>query len=115
VYSSAGVVLNDHWDDMRDQGYVSNRIYDALASGAVLLSDDVPGLRERFGDAIATYTTDDELRGQVERLLGDPEAARAAARRGRDLVLAGHTFGHRVDAILDRVAHLGAAPAALAA
>ena len=25
VYSSAGIVLNDHWDDMREHGYISNR------------------------------------------------------------------------------------------
>jgi hypothetical protein len=115
VYASAGVVLNDHWDDMREQGYVSNRVYDALAAGAVLLSDDVPGLRERFGDAVATFATDDELRAQVDRLLADPAAARAAARRGRALVLAGHTFGHRVEAILARVATLRDAPVARAA
>jgi hypothetical protein len=53
VYSSAGIVLNDHWDDMREHGYISNRIYDALACGALVLSDDVPGLAERFGDAVA--------------------------------------------------------------
>jgi len=108
AYASAGVVLNDHWDDMREQGYISNRVYDALAAGAVLLTDDVPGLRERFGDAVATYDTDAQLRAEVDRLLADPDAARAAGARGRALILAGHTFSHRAETILDRVAALRA-------
>ena len=33
-YSSAGIVLCDHYDDMRDEGFISNRAYDALACGA---------------------------------------------------------------------------------
>jgi hypothetical protein len=95
AYSSAGVVLNDHWDAMRDQGYVSNRVYDVLACGGALLTDDVPGLRERFGSALATYGSREELAAEVERLL-----ATARDGRGRERVLAGHTFAHRVDALL---------------
>ena len=34
AYAGAGVVLNDHWDDMRAGGFVSNRLFDAVASGA---------------------------------------------------------------------------------
>ncbi len=33
VYSSAGVVLNDHWRTMQAWGFVSNRLYDVLACG----------------------------------------------------------------------------------
>lgn len=43
IYSSAKVVLADHWDDMREHGFVSNRIYDALAYGAMVASNDVVG------------------------------------------------------------------------
>jgi spore maturation protein CgeB len=37
-YSSAAIVLNDHWEDMRAEGFISNRIYDALACGAFVIS-----------------------------------------------------------------------------
>ncbi|HEY7951637.1 MAG TPA: glycosyltransferase [Solirubrobacteraceae bacterium] len=100
VYSSAGIVLNDHWDDMRAHGYISNRVYDALACGAFVLSDDVPGLVERFGDAVAVYRSRDELHELIERFLADPaERARRGA-AGRAAVLAEHTFAHRVDELL---------------
>jgi spore maturation protein CgeB len=103
VYSSAGIVLNDHWKDMREHGYISNRIYDALACGAVVLSDDVPGLSERFGEAVAVYRSAEELRELVERLLADPGELRRRGEQGRAAVLAQHTFAHRVDELLSIV------------
>ncbi|HEX6236171.1 MAG TPA: hypothetical protein VFZ68_03205, partial [Acidimicrobiales bacterium] len=43
VYSSAGVVLNDHWATMRTWGFVSNRLFDVLACGTPVISDPVEG------------------------------------------------------------------------
>jgi hypothetical protein len=65
-YRSAAWALNDHWPDMRDLGFISNRVFDVLASGGRLLTDDVQGLDEIFGPALAgrglaRFTTADEL------------------------------------------------------
>jgi O-antigen biosynthesis protein len=103
IYSAAGIVLNDHWDDMREHGYISNRVYDALCCGALVLSDEVPGLAERFGEAVAVYRSPEELRELVERLLADPSERRRRATRGREIVLAEHTFAHRVTQLLEAV------------
>jgi spore maturation protein CgeB len=43
AYSSCKILLNDHWDDMREKGFISNRIFDGLASGALIISDQVEG------------------------------------------------------------------------
>ena len=104
AYASAAVVLNDHWDDMRELGIVSNRIFDALACGAVVISDHLPELEQRFGDAVATYRTPEDLHATVERLLADPAERGERAAAGRAEVLAAHTFRHRVDALLSAVA-----------
>jgi len=106
AYSSAAIVLNDHWDDMRKRGIVSNRVFDALACGAVVISDHLPELEQRFGDAVVTYRTRDELRAHVERLLADPAERAQRAAAGRAQVLAAHTFRHRVDALLASIAPL---------
>ncbi len=109
VYSSAAIVLNDHWDDMREHGYISNRIYDALACGALVLSDEVPGLTERFGEAVVVYRSADELRESIDRLLADPAERRRRSELGRATVLDEHTFAHRVDRLLalveERIGH----------
>jgi hypothetical protein len=106
AYSSAAIVLNDHWDDMREQGIVSNRIYDALACGALIVSDHLPELEERFGDAVVTYRTREELQATIAELLADPAQRAQRAAAGRARVLAAHTFRHRVDALLASIAPL---------
>jgi hypothetical protein len=105
-YASADIVLNDHWRDMREEGFISNRVFDALASGAFVLSDRVPGMDEVFDGGVATYERDDELAGIIDHALAHPAERRATAERGRAAVLERHTFAHRVHAILATVAGL---------
>jgi len=99
-YSSADIVLNDHWGDMRELGIISNRVYDALACGAFVVSDWVPGIEAEFDGAVATFETREELLAVLERFLADPEARKAAAAKGRAAVLERHTFAQRVDQML---------------
>jgi O-antigen biosynthesis protein len=110
VYSSAGIVLNDHWDDMREHGYISNRIYDALACGAFVISDEVPGLTERFGDAVACFDSARDLRELIDRFLADPEECHRRGEMGREVVLAEHTFAHRAEELLELVERHISAP-----
>ncbi len=95
VYSSIGVLLNDHWRDMREHGFVSNRLFDALACGTPVISDDVPEIAEIFGDVVRIYHDPAELRLLVDTILADPVAARDRAARGGELVREKHTFDQR--------------------
>ena len=61
LYRSAGVVLNDHWDDMANQGFYSNRLFDAVASGGRVISDKVDGIEQLFAGGVKTYNTPAEL------------------------------------------------------
>lgn len=61
MYRSAGVVLNDHWQDMAANGFLSNRLFDAVASGARVISDDAVGIDEVFGQAVKVYRNPSEL------------------------------------------------------
>ncbi len=101
AYASAGVVLNDHWADMAEQGFVSNRLFDAVACGARVVSDAVEGVEELFGGAVQVYRDQADL----ARLCGsgrdaafpDEEARRAIAKR----VCAEHSFDARARRLLD--------------
>lgn len=108
-YASAGIVLSDSWADMRDEGFIANRIYDALASGAFVLSEGVPGLDQEFDGSVITFRDREELLDRIEYYLARPGERAALAETGRRAVLARHTFGHRVDAILVAVEPLLAA------
>jgi GT2 family glycosyltransferase len=52
LYGASGVVLNDHWPDMARLGFLSNRLFDAAATGALVVTDPVRGLEEVFGDGV---------------------------------------------------------------
>jgi spore maturation protein CgeB len=61
MYRSAGIVLNDHWPDMAREGFFSNRLFDAVASGGRVVSDYVEGAEELFEGAVQTYRSPSEL------------------------------------------------------
>lgn len=102
-YAAAKIVLNDHWPEMARLGFVSNRIFDALAAGAMVVTDPVEGLERLFDGAVLTYRGREELRGLVDRYLDDAGARRDLAGRGRAAVLERHTFAHRVERIMQLV------------
>ncbi len=69
-YNRAKIVLNDHWDSMRTYGFVSNRIFDATASGACVISDLPEGDIDRIKSKnINFYNTPNELKTLVNRYL----------------------------------------------
>ena len=61
VYREARVVLADHWPDMAREGFVANRLFDAVATGAHVISDKVDGIEQLFDGAVQTYSTSEEL------------------------------------------------------
>jgi spore maturation protein CgeB len=93
-YSSAGIVLNDHWPDMARRGFVSNRIFDAGLAGAFVISDDFAG-KEMFYGSVVTCADAEDLEVKALHFLENAEARQALADRLRRIVLAAHTFDHR--------------------
>lgn len=102
-YAAATIVLNDHWADMIEHGFFSNRLYDAAASGAFVISDHVPGIEEEFDGGIVTFRSGRELRRSVERYLADPDGRATHAAAAMAAVRARHTMGHRADRILETI------------
>jgi GT2 family glycosyltransferase len=95
AYRSAAVVVADHHGSMRTNGFVANRLFDVLASGGVVLSDEVTGLPDLFGDLIPTYSNARELESQLRILLSDSSLRRRLAAEGRQVVVSDHTLDHR--------------------
>jgi hypothetical protein len=100
MYRSAGVVLNDHWPDMAQNGFLSNRLFDAVASGARVVSDDAAGIEEVFGESVAVYQTPSELAELCSEANRDKwgnkdEIAKRANRIGIE-----HSFDQRAKALV---------------
>jgi spore maturation protein CgeB len=101
-YASAAIVINDHWPDMAAEGFLSNRLFDAAAAGATILSDPALGLEDVFGDLVAIAATADEAAAAIRRLKADRRRA-ARAKALRALVVEHHSFDHRAAEILARI------------
>jgi hypothetical protein len=100
MYRSAGVVLNDHWPDMARHGFLSNRLFDAVASGARVVSDDAAGIEEVFGESVAAYRTPSELanlcsKASREKWGSQDEIAKRASRIGIE-----HSFDQRAKTLV---------------
>jgi spore maturation protein CgeB len=102
-YRSAEVVLNDHWDEMRRWGLVSNRVLEVLACGGLVVSDALDGLDALTDGAVPTYNEPDELVAIVTDLLDDAERRAELAARGQAAVLAAHTWRHRAARLIELV------------
>ncbi|MEO8529691.1 MAG: hypothetical protein ABI459_00565, partial [Deltaproteobacteria bacterium] len=68
VYRHAQVVLCDHVVTMRHLGFTSNRIFDALACGAAIVSDQLPSLPEGFERFVTRCETVEDFRTAVETI-----------------------------------------------
>ncbi|MGZ5403686.1 MAG: glycosyltransferase, partial [Nocardioides sp.] len=102
AYRSAGVVLNDHWDDMREQGFVSNRLFDAAAAGARVITDDVAGLPDAFGRSVQVLRDPADLvrltsLADPDEVFGSDQARREVATR----VAGEHSFAARAHRLVE--------------
>lgn len=100
-YGSCKILLNDHWDSMRENGFLSNRLFDGSAAGAFIMTDPVRGLSSVFGDAIETVESAEELQEKVSYYLDNEPVRRRKIEEAREIVLSGHTFDHRADRIIE--------------
>lgn len=106
AYAGAGIVLNDHWADMAREGFLSNRLFDAAATGTCVVSDPAAGLADVFGDVVRTYTTPDELcailSGDRDAVFADRQTRLALAER----IAREHSFDARAEALVAQVEQL---------
>ena len=91
-YSSAKIVLNDTKPLMRELGFISNRIFDATACGALVISDYMKEIEEIYGDSIPMYHTPEELAKLVQYYLEHPKEREKLSKKAQEITL--QNFGH---------------------
>lgn len=101
AYACAGVVLNDHWPEMAELGFLSNRLFDAVASGARVISDRASGLEDVFGDAVIAYSTPDELRELLTASFDETFADRAQRLAHAERIALEHSFDARAAQLIE--------------
>lgn len=99
MYGSAKVVLNDHWPSMRASGFISNRIFDAVACGVPVVTDPVLGLTDVFGAAVPFYQDRRDLARTVRTLLTSRDERVRLVAQGLRIVHDDHDFDDRARVI----------------
>ena len=103
-YSSAKIVLNDHWEDMREKGFISNRVFDALACKAFIITDEIPEIEKYFEGSVISYKDKEDLNTKISYYLSCADR-RNIIEEGYNIVINNHTFFHRLKVINDRITY----------
>jgi len=86
LYGSAKIVLNDSSKDMIDNGFITIRTYDAVASGALCVSAPTKGLDDIFNGAVVTYDNKKDLIDKVKYYLAHDDKRNELIQRGMDII-----------------------------
>lgn len=106
AYSSAVVVLASTIEAQRVEGMINNRVFEAMACGAVVLSDYSEALEEISEGVILFYRDGKDVGKWLQWTQENPQRALEMGQRSRDLVLSKHSWAHRAVSILGLVAEV---------
>jgi hypothetical protein len=97
-------LLSERRPGASDDDRITSRTFHIPACGSFMLHERTDELLEIFEEniSVACFADVDELVAQVRRFLSDTPARERIARAGGDVVRAGHSWDHRIAAILER-------------
>lgn len=104
AYRSANIVLNDHYADMAEWGFINNRTFDAIACGTPMISDAIDGLG-LFDGAVVTADSVDRMRELVTDRTWMPSTIEMS--RISEMVRTRHSFEARADRLMKAVLAAG--------
>lgn len=92
IYNSAPITIDS---DAADRAGPGCGVFDALACGSLVLTNDASGAAEAFGDRLPVWSTGEELARLLDFHLRNPEKRAALARSLREEVEREHSFDAR--------------------
>ena len=98
VYGAAGVVLNDHCAGMREHHFASNRVFDVLATGRPVITEQMNGIPDELHGGIYMYDRQLDIGNAVQKAFG---ADKRELHRISQIVRERHIFENRARVISD--------------
>jgi len=95
VYASAEVVLNDHTEDMLARHFLSNRVYDVLASGRPIMSEPMNGLPKDVEELMTFYHDYSDFEKKLEALRAETTEERVYRKEKARTIAENHSFDAR--------------------
>lgn len=108
IYSASKIILATHYLDPKNRFPVyqaSPRVFEALACGAFVISDNQRDVFSLFkdGEHLVRFSTPDDLIEKIPYYLDHPLERERIARQGREEALNNHTYLHRIEKLLSVV------------
>lgn len=105
LYCACKIVLSIHYRHSQNKIPVyqaSPRVFEAMACGGFVLSDDQKDVLALFNDGehFVSYNGRDDLISKIRFYLNQPDKRRKIAEQGRQEVLANHQYVHRLEKLL---------------
>lgn len=101
AYANAQVVLATTIETQSSLNMINNRVFEALACGAVVVSDHSDALEETFKDLVYLIKDASEVSPIISKILANPEEAAKRRIKARKEILRYHTWEHRAIEITD--------------
>ncbi|ADU31885.1 CgeB family protein [Evansella cellulosilytica] len=103
LYSNSKIVLNDHWEDMKQYGFINNRIFDAIACGLPIISDYHEELYKLFGNKILYYKDKEEFNLCVEEFFLAYPLLKENVDELKEEVTSNYSFQNRAQFLVETV------------
>ena len=92
VYRGTRIVLDDATPSTKESGSVNSRVYDAIAAGCLVLTNNGRGAAETFEGLLPVYTDRESLTELLKLYLGDETLRQKKVQELQRFVLANHTY-----------------------
>ncbi len=97
VYASCKIVLDDANITTKKAGSVNSRVFDAISSNKLVITNNHIGNNELFDSLIPEYNSKNELQKHLETYLKDPKKKDALVSKLRKKVIENHTYTIRAE------------------
>ena len=99
LYASTKIVIDDANIATKKYGSVNSRVFDALASGALVITNGELGAKETFNGLLPYYHSKKELHDQINYYLTNEEVRMAKVKELQKIILQNHTYTQRAKSL----------------
>lgn len=95
VYNQSRLLVDDANTATKQWGSMNSRVFDALAAGTLVVTNNILGSAEVFDGNLPTYDSPESLQNILNRYLDNPDLYNSTLEALRADVLANHTYDTR--------------------
>lgn len=99
IYASTKLVIDDANNATKRYGSVNSRVYDAIAAGAMVITNGNLGAEEIFGGELPVFKSKDELNGLIDHYLKNEEERLFKVDKLQKIVLERHSYKNRAETL----------------